>query len=71
MVVAALVIAGFFGFSAALGLLLAALGPGGFRNNVASALGLFVGAPAMLGLAGVVLGLVFVALEWLGRAIGG
>ncbi len=52
-----LIIVGFFAVSATIGLIGAAIAPGGFRANVGQALGVCIGAPLAIGVLGVILGL--------------
>ena len=61
---------GFFALCAAIGLVGAAIAPGGLRRNVAEALTVCVGGPALIFAGGAALGLVWVVIEFVGHAGG-
>lgn len=62
-----MIVLGYFGVCATIGLAAAALS-GNLRRGWPAVLGLFVGAPAVLFGAAAVIGLGFAALEWIGGA---
>ncbi len=65
---ASLIILGFFGINAVLALIIAAA-TGEFRRHIGELMGLFIGAPLLIGLCGIALGLAWVVLSWIGSAL--
>jgi hypothetical protein len=58
----------FFGLSGAIGLVGAAIAPGGFRRNVASALAACIGAPLLIIASGIALGLILYLIRFVASA---